>query len=296
MPPAKVIILEYVCPGMGIVMANIMFSSPANDLRKALQDADLGVLNPTPWAFMLGNCLGWVTYGILKQNLWIFFGNCPGFVLSIWLNLGAVKLLYQKHHSDEMTKKLVDYLAKKDDDRSEEHVKAEREGEREGDIEEKISSASSLREISASKRWTQTIVEVTSQRAPAPILHENLVMIISIIWVICIAIIGLEPSLEHSTREQIVAYLVNLNLVFFYGGPLSTIYSVLRERNTSSIHILTMITNTLNAIFWTAYGFAIQDYFIAIPNGIGAIFGGIQIFLCMTFPRKLRSNSELQVQ
>eukprot|EP01083_Nonionella_stella_P236096 829506_1 len=195
-----------------------------------------------------------------------------------------------------MTKKLVDHLSKKNVDRLDEHLKSENEGEAKSDIEETISSASSLREISASKRWTQTIVEVTSQRAPAPILHENMVMIISIIWVICIAIIGLEPSLEHSTREQIVAYLVNLNLVFFYGGPLSTIYSVLRERNTSSIHILTMITNTLNAIFWTAYGFAIQDYFIAIPNGIGAIFGGIQIFLCITFPRNSRSDSEQRVE
>lgn len=244
MPSAKVIILEYVCPGMGVVMANIMFSSPANDLRKALQDADLGVLNPTPWAFMLGNCLGWVTYGILKQNLWIFFGNCPGFVLSIWLNLGAVKLLYQKHHSDEMTKKLVNYLTKKEDDKPEKLVNAE------GDIEETISSVSSLREMSPARKWTHIIVEVTSLRAPAPILHENMVMLISIIWIVCIAIVGLEPSLEHSTREKIVAYLVNLNLVFFYGGPLSTIYIVLREKNTSSIHILTMMTNTLNAVFW----------------------------------------------
>jgi solute carrier family 50 protein (sugar transporter) len=76
-------------------MANIMFASPIKDLQKAVKKGDLGDLNPTPWAFMLGNCLGWVTYGILLQNLWIFFGNAPGFIISVWLNLGAVKLLYQ---------------------------------------------------------------------------------------------------------------------------------------------------------------------------------------------------------
>ena len=34
----------------------------------------LGDLNPTPWAVMLGNCCGWVTYSILINNLFVFFG------------------------------------------------------------------------------------------------------------------------------------------------------------------------------------------------------------------------------
>jgi hypothetical protein len=67
---AKEIILEYVLPLMGILIANCMFSAPCQDLRKAVQRGYLGDLNPTPWAFMLGNCCGWVTYSILRQYLW----------------------------------------------------------------------------------------------------------------------------------------------------------------------------------------------------------------------------------
>lgn len=78
---------------------------------------------------------------------------------------------------------------------------------------------------------------------------------------------------------------MNANLTFFYAAPLSTIYTVLQEKDSSSIHVPTMLTNTLNGLFWTAYGIAVFNMFIAIPNGLGAFFGGVQIFLYVIFPR-----------
>ena len=82
-----------------------------------------------------------------------------------------------------------------------------------------------------------------------------------------------------------IGILVNLNLVFFYGAPLSTISTVIKTRSSASIHIWTMITNTANGLFWGAYGLAVLDPFIFVPNGVGAGLGVIQIFLCVTFPR-----------
>jgi hypothetical protein len=59
---------------------------------------------------------------------------------------------------------------------------------------------------------------------------------------------------------------------------------VLKTRNSRSIHVPTMVTNTANGAFWCAYGFAVQDYLIGGPNGVGAFLGGIQIVLCVLFP------------
>ena len=42
--------------------------------------------------------------------------------------------------------------------------------------------------------------------------------------------------------------------------------------------------NTTNAFFWCVYSFAIQDYYILIPNGTGFSFGIIQILLYCAFP------------
>jgi solute carrier family 50 (sugar transporter) len=41
----------------------------------------------------------------------------------------------------------------------------------------------------------------------------------------------------------------------------------------------------LNGVFWAAYGVAVLDPFIAVPNSIGAALGGVQIVLCVLFPR-----------
>jgi solute carrier family 50 protein (sugar transporter) len=89
MVSAKSVILEYVCPSAGIIIGNAMFAAPCRDLQLAIKGGNLGDLNPTPWAFMLGNCFGWVFYSMLLKNYWIFFGNAPGLILSVWLNMGA---------------------------------------------------------------------------------------------------------------------------------------------------------------------------------------------------------------
>jgi solute carrier family 50 protein (sugar transporter) len=65
MMDARVIILEYICPTLGMIVANQMFFAPYRDVQKAIARGSLGDLNPLPWAFMLGNCCGWCIYAFL---------------------------------------------------------------------------------------------------------------------------------------------------------------------------------------------------------------------------------------
>eukprot|EP00985_Skeletonema_marinoi_P023331 scaffold15487_cov112-Skeletonema_marinoi.AAC.5 len=83
----------------------------------------------------------------------------------------------------------------------------------------------------------------------------------------------------------IVGVAVNINLIFFYAAPLSTIATVIRTKNSASIHFWTMAMNTSNAFFWCVYSLAIQDYYILIPNGLGFVFGLLQVALYQCFPR-----------
>jgi len=107
----------------------------------------------------------------------------------------------------------------------------------------------------------------------------------------CLSLVCLVPAFTQRTRELIVTFLANAIAMFFYGAPLSTIWTVLREKNSSSIHIRTMLANTLTGLFWTAYGIAVSDLFLAIPNGLGAGFGAIQIIFCVLSPRKASGDS-----
>ena len=53
------------------------------------------------------------------------------------------------------------------------------------------------------------------------------------------------------------------------------------------------MTNTFNGAFWAAYGLAVQNWFIAVPNLLGASLGGVQALLCLVFPRN--ANDETPV-
>ena len=291
------LLLEIVCPAAGTITATIMFSAPYRDAAKAISETgQLGDLNPTPFAFMLGNCLGWVGYGMLVDNLFIYFANAPGFILSVWLNLVAVKLQYENHKSAEMRKSIIGALRA--------------ESSRLLSLIDEPSSLSS-RNLSPSSDtlkpatedpehgrlgllgdYARIVWDVTSQHKPVPAPHERLVLGIVIYWVAVITIIAYgKDSFSGDTQETIVGVAVNLNLVFFYGAPLSTIFTVLKERNSASIHIPLVVTSTANGLFWFAFGLAVQDFFIIVPNGLGAMLGLVEIFLCVTYPRKKRDTS-----
>jgi solute carrier family 50 protein (sugar transporter) len=288
----KTIILEFICPCLGTIIGNLIFFAPLKDMKKALRDGSLGDLNPTPWAFMLGNSLGHVTYGIFLQNLWVFFADFFGLIISIWFNLGAVKLLYQDHRAEVVKQNVVTLMKSEDTNfssRTRITLPVIDDGEEsiESGFDPMNSSFDAYNDDSRSAAdWAKLILDITAHKRPIPTSHENLVIIIILIWAVCISVVSLVPSIPQSTRELIIGCLVNVNLVFFYGAPLSTVIQVIKEKDSSSIHIPTMMANTLNGAFWSAYGFAIFNLFIAVPNGLGVVLGLIQVSLCWIYPRR----------
>jgi solute carrier family 50 protein (sugar transporter) len=50
--------------------------------------------------------------------------------------------------------------------------------------------------------------------------------------------------------------------------------------------------NTCNAFFWCVYAFAVQDYYILLPNGIGFMFGIIQLLLYCIFPHTVVASAD----
>ena len=87
-----------------------MFMAPVSDVRTAVTNGTLGALNPTPWAVMTGNCIGWVTYSYLIHNLFDFVPNAAGFMISIWLNMAAVKLQYSDRLATSLRSSFVRLL------------------------------------------------------------------------------------------------------------------------------------------------------------------------------------------
>lgn len=225
-------------------------------------------------------------YSYILQNLFIFFANAPGFVLSVYYNMCAVKLQYEGHRAEEMRTSFVQFLE------SSRRSSQTNEG---GDSEERQQlHGHDENAWQKTKDMGKLVIDVTSQVKPAPAGQEKLVVGMVLIWLCVVSLICFGTSFDTNTRQLIVGCVVNANLLFFYGAPLSTIFKVLKTRSSISIHIATMVTNTLNGSFWTAYGFAVKDPFIYVPNGLGALLGVIQFCLCFLFPRRQSNDVDGQ--
>jgi solute carrier family 50 (sugar transporter) len=232
------IVLEYACPALGVVCANIMFAAPLRDCYNAVNAGQgLQALNPLPWAFMLGNTFGWITYGIVINNLFVFFGNAPGFLFAVWLNLNAVKLQYESFRNNEMRKAIVEALqgARGGNTKDCAENGTLQEVVREA-INEKMTPGSNDGDGDA----VETIVwQVTGRSMAAPAPQDLLVLLNVAVWMILVSLISFGTAFTDRTKELIVGVAVNLNLVVFYAAPLSTIWTVLKTRNAATIHILT---------------------------------------------------------
>ena len=253
----------------------------------------LGPLNPTPWAVMTGNCIGWVTYSYLINNLFVFFANAPGLILSVWLNMAAAKLQYSDRISKGMRASFVELL-----DRNRQSFRMPQgrhlplyPTEKENDDEENgINKASGndangTNYIHSFANLKQMAFDITIQKVEAPAPHEKIVVGVVTFWVSVISLLYF-LQLNLSQWKYVVGIITNINTCLFYGAPLSTIYTVIKQRDSSSIHRPTMILNTSNAVFWVAFGIGVMDWIILIPNGLGAILGFIQMFLRLVVPAR----------
>jgi solute carrier family 50 protein (sugar transporter) len=238
-----------------------------DDSQRAASEGRLGDLNPTPWAFMLFNCIGWVTYSILIHNYFVFFGNVFALCLSVWLNMIALELQYADCQSTEIRRSIVVALQTSSSSREIDTATPE---------EKDISNPLDLAKI---------VWDVAALNTKAPVAHKTIIMFLTIVWTLLICIISLGLSFPASTKQLIVGVAVNLNLVFFYGAPLSTIFVVLRTSSCSTIHVASTNTMFFNGLFWGIFGFAVQDWFIAIPNLLGALLGALLICLYIVYPR-----------
>ena len=170
----QTIILEYVCPALGTLFANLMWMAPIASVREAISIRhSLGVLNPIPWSMMLGNCVGWVAYSFIVKDFWPLIANAPGVVIAVWLNMSAAKLCY---YDQLKYSKRTSQIANEDGRNSDEILKI--------------------------------------HSLPK---HDQIVLIMVILWSSVLSVITFSP-VSTDTQRAIVGIVVNLNLVFFYGG------------------------------------------------------------------------------
>jgi len=249
-------------------------------LQIALQRGSLEELNPTPWIFMTGNCIGWVGYSFLKHDYFILIPNGTGVFISLWLNFGAAKLQYMEKflmHKQIMAESMSSSISLTPD------------SDQKNDIER-----TAITSPGADERSLPIYINLRNSYGISSASQESKVISILVAWLLIFSCLKFF-NIDHQIQQLVVGIIVNINLVVFFGAPLSTIFTVLRTRNSSSIHLWTMILNILNTTFWLLYGLSIMDLYICIPNGIGLLLGLAQGALCFAFPRVIMDEEDFSM-
>jgi solute carrier family 50 protein (sugar transporter) len=242
---------------------------------------------------MLGNSIGWVIYGTLTSDPYCFASSGPGVVLSCWLNLAAVKLIYQEY----ARKRFRAYISGKNCKLLKKQwqsfsISTTESTSSEIDLSSLDNTISSQENGTLLEQFLSISLDHTFEHAKlenSPLAHDILVVGIVAFWTFMIAILTF-ISMSHERRIFFVGLLVNINLVLFYVGPLSTMYTIILTSDSSSIHRPTMIVNTLSSIIWAGYGIGRKDLFMSVPNIIGAALGFLQLALCALYPLKKKNH------
>ncbi|KAJ3195349.1 hypothetical protein HK101_000461 [Irineochytrium annulatum] len=93
-------------------------------------------------------------------------------------------------------------------------------------------------------------------------------------------------SLGEESAKLTLGFMTNVILVAFYGSPLTVMWEVVRERDSSGLNTAIAVTSLINSSLWVVYGQVIVDWFITVPNALGVIFSVTQLILLGIYPRR----------
>ncbi|KAK8712375.1 hypothetical protein V6N13_147615 [Hibiscus sabdariffa] len=96
----------------------------------------------------------------------------------------------------------------------------------------------------------------------------------------------------HSRRALFMRIVADVSDIVLYASPLTIWKKVVTTKSVEYMPFWLSLAVLCNGIYWTIYALVQFDIFILVSNGVGAIFGAIQVGLYAYF----YVNGEDQVQ
>jgi solute carrier family 50 protein (sugar transporter) len=92
--------------------------------------------------------------------------------------------------------------------------------------------------------------------------------------------------------KTLAGTLACISSLVFCGSPLASVSDVIKTKSTEKLPFLLILSSFLVTIMWFLYGFALNDAFIQVPNAIGALISGVQLYLFVIYPNEPKSRKD----
>lgn len=97
------IIVNIVCPLLGVLISNAMWLAPFKLVMQARESRHLGSVNPIPFAVTFINNIGWVMYASLLSNYYIFCSSVLGVLFALFYTITCLTIMAKEAYEDEFT-------------------------------------------------------------------------------------------------------------------------------------------------------------------------------------------------
>ncbi|KAL4202627.1 hypothetical protein AMTRI_Chr02g222040 [Amborella trichopoda] len=112
----------------------------------------------------------------------------------------------------------------------------------------------------------------------AKMLTATLLLLLNVV-VFAVIVLFTFLFAKDSKRVGILGWICASFSVSVFAAPLSVMRSVIRTKSVEFMPFYLSLFLTLSAVTWFTYGLCLKDYFVALPNVLGFLFGIIQMFL-----------------
>lgn len=213
-------------------------------------------LNPLPIAILPSVALSWLVYGLASSDTYLVLGNLPGFLVSVAYLIGILPLM--NYNAAEFPT-----LPGIGNDNSNQNQKQ---------AEKNLPTKGMRRKPKKSKTLILTQATVLLSMASTMGLWALLGLMTAGATNGLYSVGGLEFGMGFSSMLRSGVIVRSLGLyaaslfIVLSGSPLSTIRTVLRTKNSRTILGSLTTAQCVNTGLWTAYGLAVDDYFVWGPN------------------------------
>ncbi|KAK2409149.1 hypothetical protein P8452_70714 [Trifolium repens] len=115
-----------------------------------------------------------------------------------------------------------------------------------------------------------------------------LALLAELVFFVLVVFIVMYFITSMKDRGFIVGSICIVFNILMYFSPLTVMRQVIRTKSVKYMPFLLSLANFLNGVVWLTYALLKWDPFVAIPNGLGALSGLIQLMLYAIYYRTTR--------